>query len=66
MGGTGGVVLGVGVTAIYANIKGWATLVPPVAIVGGFAAALLISGIAGLYPALRAARLSPTDALRTT
>jgi putative ABC transport system permease protein len=66
MGGTGGVVLGVGVTAIYANIKGWAALVPPVAIVGGFAAALLISGIAGLYPALRAARLSPTDALRTT
>jgi putative ABC transport system permease protein len=66
MGGTGGVVLGVGATAIYANIKGWATLVPPVAIVGGFTAALLISGIAGLYPALRAARLSPTDALRTT
>lgn len=66
MGGSGGVLLGVVVTAIYANIKGWATLVPPIAMVGGIAAALLIGGIAGLYPAVRAARLSPTEALRTT
>jgi putative ABC transport system permease protein len=66
MGGTGGILLGVAVTAIYANIKGWATLVPPVALIGGITAALLIGGIAGLYPAVRAARLSPTDALRTT
>jgi putative ABC transport system permease protein len=65
-GGTGGILLGVAVTAIYANIKGWATLVPAIAIIGGLAAALLIGGIAGLYPALRAARLSPTEALRTT
>jgi putative ABC transport system permease protein len=66
MGGTGGIILGFAVTAIYANIKGWATLVPPIAVIGGIAAALLIGGIAGLYPAVRAARLSPTEALRTT
>ncbi len=66
LGGTGGVMLGVAVTAVYANIKGWATIVPPIAMIGGIAAALLISGIAGLYPAARAARLSPTEALRTT
>ena len=66
MGGTGGVILGVAVTAVYANIKGWSTLVPPIALIGGIAAALLIGGIAGLYPAVRAARLSPTEALRTT
>jgi putative ABC transport system permease protein len=66
MGGTGGIILGFAVTAIYANIKGWAALVPPIAMIGGIAAALLIGGIAGLYPAVRAARLSPTEALRTT
>ena len=66
MGGTGGILLGIAITAIYANIKGWATLVPPIAVIGGIAAALLIGGIAGLYPAARAARLSPTEALRTT
>jgi putative ABC transport system permease protein len=66
MGGIGGVLFGVAVTAIYASTKGWATLVPPSAVIGGIAAALLIAGIAGLYPAGRAARLSPTEALRTT
>ena len=66
IGGAGGVLLGITGTAVYATIKGWATLVPPIAIFGGIAAALLIGGIAGLYPAVRAARLSPTEALRTT
>jgi putative ABC transport system permease protein len=66
IGGAGGIVLGVVVTAIYASAKGWATLVPPAAMVGGFAAALLIGGVAGLQPAIKAANLSPTEALRTT
>jgi putative ABC transport system permease protein len=66
MGGVGGVLLGFAITAIYANLKGWATLVPPTAMIGGIAASLLIAVIAGLYPAGRAARLSPTEALHTT
>ena len=66
MGGTGGVLLGTAITAIYASTKGWATRVPPIAVIGGMAAAVLIAGVAGLYPAGRAARLSPTEALRTT
>jgi putative ABC transport system permease protein len=66
LGGAGGVLLGMAVTATYANIQGWTTLVPPVAIIGGLVAAVLIGGLAGLYPAMQAARLSPTEALRTT
>ena len=66
IGGGGGILLGVAVTAAYASIKGWATLVPPIAMLGGLAAALLIGGLAGLQPAVRAANLSPTEALRTT
>lgn len=43
--------------------QGWATVIPPFARAGGVAAALLISALAGLLPALKAARLSPTEAL---
>lgn len=65
-GGIGGVLLGAGVTAAYARIRGWGLLIPSLALWGGLAAALLIGTLAGLYPAMRASRLSPTEALRTT
>ena len=65
VGGLGGVITGAAVTALYANYKGWDVLIPQVAIVGGFLAAVAIGVIAGMYPAMRAARVSPTEALRT-
>ena len=64
-GGIVGVGLGAGVTAFYAHIKHWQVVVPAVAVVGGLVAAIVIGGIAGLYPASRAARLPPTEALRS-
>ncbi|WP_251060811.1 ABC transporter permease [Streptomyces sp. ISL-100] len=66
MGGAVGVALGVVATAFYAQIKGWATVVPPLAWGGGLGAAIAIGAIAGLLPALRAARMQPTEALRTS
>lgn len=65
VGGVGGVALGAAVTAAYAWSRGWGVLIPTVAIVGGIVAAIAIGVIAGLYPAMRAARVSPTEALRT-
>jgi putative ABC transport system permease protein len=65
LGGVGGVLLGAAVTAAYDLARGWAVVVPMVGLAGGLAAALGIGAVAGLYPATRAARLAPTDALRT-
>jgi putative ABC transport system permease protein len=65
LGGAVGVTLGILATAIYAHTKHWTTVVPTLAWAGGLAAAIAIGAIAGLLPAIRAARLSPTDALRT-
>jgi putative ABC transport system permease protein len=63
IGGVVGVILGVAATAVYAHAKGWAIVIPPEAWAGGLGATILIGAIAGLLPAIRAARLSPTQAL---
>ncbi|WP_327033589.1 ABC transporter permease [Micromonospora ureilytica] len=62
-GGIGGVVLGIVVTAGYALSQNWPTVVPAWAMLGGVGATVVIGGFAGLYPAVRAARLAPTEAL---
>jgi putative ABC transport system permease protein len=63
LGGGAGVVLGSAVTAVYATLQGWPTVVPAWAAAGSIAAALVIGVAAGLYPAIRAAMVSPTEAL---
>jgi putative ABC transport system permease protein len=65
IGGAVGVIMGVVSTAVYAHAKGEPVVIPPEAWAGGLGAALAIGAVAGLLPAIRAARLSPTQALWT-
>ena len=64
-GGAIGLAAGVTATVIYAASKHWAIVIPPLAWAGGIGATIAIGALAGLLPAIRAARLSPTEALRT-
>ncbi|WP_046471604.1 ABC transporter permease [Allosalinactinospora lopnorensis] len=64
LGGVSGTVLGALVTAGYALSQGWLVAIPPWALVGGAGDPVPIGALAGLLPAVRAARTSPTRALR--
>ncbi len=65
LGGIAGLILGAGATWIYSQAKNEPLVVPLYALIAAPAAGLVIGAIAGLYPATKAARLSPTEALRT-
>jgi putative ABC transport system permease protein len=66
LGGGAGILLGSGVTAVYATLQDWPTVVPTWVVAGAITATLIIGGVAGLYPAIRAARVAPTEALAGT
>jgi putative ABC transport system permease protein len=66
VGGVAGVGAGAASTAVYASTKHELVVVPALAWAGGMGAALLTGALAGLWPALRAARLPPTEALWST
>ncbi|MGP0049696.1 MAG: ABC transporter permease, partial [Solirubrobacteraceae bacterium] len=62
MGGIAGLILGAGATEIYALGQNEPFVVPLYALIAAPAAGLLIGALAGVYPAAKAARLSPTEA----
>jgi putative ABC transport system permease protein len=66
LGGIAGVLLGVVATSGYAIGYGQPAVVPAAAPAAGMALALGIGALAGGYPAVKAARLSPAEALRAT
>ncbi|MFJ9250802.1 ABC transporter permease [Streptomyces sp. NPDC101776] len=63
LGGVAGTVLGVLATVGYATYQHWPPVVPLTSVAEGFGGAVLVGIIAGVYPSIRAARLTPTEAL---
>ncbi|WP_238011631.1 ABC transporter permease [Dactylosporangium sp. AC04546] len=63
LGGVAGAVLGVLVTAAYAVSRNWPIALPASAVLAGIGATVIVGAVAGLYPAVRAAQLAPTEAL---
>jgi putative ABC transport system permease protein len=65
IGGVSGLVLGIGATQVYAVTKHEPLVVPLYALITAPAAGFVLGVVAGIYPAAKAAQLSPTEALRT-
>lgn len=65
LGGIAGAILGGAATYGYATAKGWPSVIPLGALAAAVGASAAVGAIAGLYPAGRAARLTPTEALAT-
>jgi putative ABC transport system permease protein len=63
-GGALGIALGVAVSWAITAYAGWSTHVSPAAVTLGFVVSILVGVIFGLYPAIKAARLEPVDAVR--
>ncbi|MEI7799092.1 MAG: FtsX-like permease family protein [Opitutaceae bacterium] len=64
MGGTLGILLGVGSSQLISRLNGWPVLVSTSAIVGAVAFSAAIGVFFGFYPARKAAQLDPIEALR--
>ncbi|BCJ49099.1 ABC transporter permease [Actinoplanes sp. NBRC 14428] len=64
LGGIAGAALGLAATVGYARYQGWPLVLPATGIAAGVVSSVVIGAVAGLYPALRAGRLPPTEALR--
>jgi len=65
LGGAAGIALGAAGTAGYAALQGWIVTIPLVSVAGAVGITLALGALAGLYPAVRAARLAPAAALRS-
>lgn len=63
LGGVAGALLGVAVTAVFTLVNGWILSIPSLVVVAAVVATVIIGGISGLYPSIRAARTPPTAAL---
>ncbi|TQF04436.1 ABC transporter permease [Kitasatospora acidiphila] len=66
LGGVAGTAIGALVTFGYATSQGWPLVIPLQVLLGGIGGAVVVGVVAGVYPSIRASRLTPTEALAST
>ena len=66
LGGGAGTLIGILATVGYCAFQDWPVVIPTSATVGGLSGAMAVGIVAGVYPAIRAARLNPTESLSAT
>ncbi len=64
VGGLAGIALGLLITSILSAVAGWTTSISWIASIGAFFFSGMVGVLFGIYPAQKAARLHPIDALR--
>jgi putative ABC transport system permease protein len=64
IGGIAGILIGSGITVAYAANRDLTLAIPPEGVALAIVAALAIGALAGLYPAIRASRIPPAEAVR--
>ncbi len=64
IGGMIGIAIGMGIAIVTAMKAGWPLLIDPLVVVTAFVFSGLVGIVSGFYPAFRAARLDPVEALR--
>jgi putative ABC transport system permease protein len=64
VGGFIGILFGAGISRVIALLAGWSTIVTPVSILLAFAVSVSVGLVFGIFPATKAARLDPVEAIR--
>lgn len=64
LGAAVGAVIGATFVVVVSEVRGWVAVVDPLVLAAAMGASVLVTALAGVYPAIRAARMQPMDAVR--
>jgi putative ABC transport system permease protein len=64
VGGVMGIAFGIGISHLISWLAGWNTVITPLSVIVAFVVSVSVGLVFGIYPATKAARLDPVEAIR--